>query len=864
MDLRSSFLSRVPSRRRLSVPPPAAPVSGRQRPLAIVRDVETPAPRPTVRGKFLFAGEHKLIIRGVTYGTFRPNGERDEFPDHAVVERDFAAMAAHGINAVRTYTVPPRWLLDTAQGHGLRVLAGLPVERYIGYLADRTKRGPDVAELVRAGVARCAEHPALLGYAIGNEIPAAVARWNGARRVERYLERLVRAAKEVDPAGLVTYANYPSTEYLDLSFVDFLSFNVFLESPDRLAAYLARLQTLSGDRPLVMGELGLDALRHGDDRQAEVLDWQVRTAFAAGCAGAFVYSWTDDWHRGGEDVYDWGFGLTRRDRTPKPALAAVRRAFAATPFPEDADWPRISVVVCTYNGSRTLRECLAGLRDLDYPDYEVIVIDDGSTDGSAAIARQFPCRLVSTENRGLSRARNSGLELATGSIVAYIDDDAYPDPHWLRHLATAFRHSTHAGMGGPNLPPPGDGWIAECVASAPGNPVHILVSDHEAEHVPGCNMAFRKAALEAIGGFDPQFRVAGDDVDLCWRLTDAGFTLGFSPAAVVWHHRRNSLRAFWRQQRGYGRAEGMLQRKWPERHDADGHVAWAGRIYGRGIVRALTWGRGRVYHGVWGTAPFQSLYEPATGLWGALGQTPVLYLIIATLGLLSLLGLDWEPLLAALVPLGAAVALVVAQAWHGARGATFITPSAGRWDALRRRAIIGALHVAQPVGRLLSRLGYALKHQQPWGSARVADLRPVALAVWTEAWRDPTERLREVETALRAEGGIVRRGGDFDRWDLEVRWSGFGSGRVLMAVEEHGGGHQLVRVRAWPACALRGPLLLLLFGGLAAGAVEEGALVAAVVLAGVAAFFSLRTLAAVAAGAAAARRALARLGLARA
>jgi len=864
MELRFSLPTRVPSRHRVSVPRPPGPADGRHRPLTIVLDEEAPAPRPAARGKFLFAGNTKLIVRGVTYGTFRPNAEGDEFPDPLVVERDFAAMAALGINAVRTYTVPPRWLLDAAQRHALRVLAGLPVERYIGYLADRRKSGPDVAALVHEGVGRSAGHPAVLGYAIGNEIAAGVARWHGARRVERYLERLCGAVRAADPAALVTYGNYPSTEYLDLPFLDFLCFNVFLESPDRLDAYLARLQTLAGDRPLVMGELGLDSRRHGDGRQAEALDWQVRTAFAAGCAGAFVYSWTDEWHRGGEDVYDWGFGLTRSDREPKPALAAVRRAFAATPFPADADWPRISVVVCTYNGARTLRECLAGLCDLDYPDCEVIVIDDGSTDGSAAIARQFPCRLVSTENRGLSRARNSGLELATGSIVAYIDDDAYPDPHWLRHLATAFRHSTHAGMGGPNLPPPGDGWIAECVASAPGNPVHILVSDREAEHVPGCNMAFRKAALEAIGGFDPQFRVAGDDVDLCWRLTDAGFTLGFSPAAVVWHHRRNSLRAFWRQQRGYGRAEGMLQRKWPERHDADGHVAWAGRIYGRGIVRALTWGRGRVYHGVWGTAPFQSLYEPATGVWGALAQTPVLYLIIATLGLLSLIGLDWEPLLGALAPLGAALALVVAQAWNGARRATFITPSRGWWDALRRRAVIGALYIAQPVGRLLSRLGFALSNPQPWGASRLAHLRPLSTAVWTETWRDPAERVREVEAALRAEGGIVRRGGDFDRWDLEIRWSGFGCGRVLMAVEEHGGGHQLVRLRAWPACALRGPLLLLLFGTLASFAAADGDVVAAVALASVAAFFSLRTLAAVASGAGAARRALARLGLAQA
>jgi GT2 family glycosyltransferase len=813
-----------------------------------------------VRGKFLFAGERKLIVRGVTYGTFRPNADGDEFPDQAVVERDFAAMVACGINTVRTYSVPPRWLLDAAQRHSLRVLVGLPVERYIGFLSDRRKDAPDVAALVREGVARCAGHPAILAYAVGNEIPAAVARWHGARRVERYLEGLTRAVRAADPGALVTYGNYPSTEYLDLSFLDFLCFNVFLESPDCLETYLARLQTLAGDRPLVMGELGLDSRRHGDERQAEVLDWQVRTAFAAGCAGAFVYSWTDEWHRGGEDVFDWGFGLTRHDREPKPALAAVRRALAATPFPADADWPRISVVVCTYNGARTLRECLAGLRDLDYPDYEVIVVNDGSTDGSAAIAGQFPFRLVSTENRGLSRARNTGLELATGEIVAYIDDDAYPDPHWLRHLATTFRHSTHAGVGGPNLQPHGDGWIAECVASAPGNPVHILLSDHEAEHVPGCNMAFRKAALEAIGGFDAQFRVAGDDVDLCWRLTDAGFTLGFSPAAVVWHHRRNSLKAFWRQQRGYGRAEGMLQRKWPERHDADGHVAWAGRIYGRGIVRALTWGRGQVYHGVWGTAPFQSLYQPATGMWGAIAQTPVIYLIIATLGVVSLLGIDWPPLRLALVPLAAATALVVAQAAMGALAATFIAPPVSRWDVWRRRAVIGALHIAQPVGRLLSRLGYGLRHPQPWRPARLLELLPASVKVWTPKWRESADRLHEVEAALRAQGGMVRRGGDFDRWDLEVRWSSFGCARVLMAVEEHGGGHQLVRIRTWPVWALRGPLLVLLFGALADGAAHDGAAVAGAVLAAVGAFFALRTVGAVASAAGAARRTLGRLG----
>src|SRR6266487_6577886 len=102
----------------------------------------------------------------------------------------------------------------------------------------------------------------------------------------------------------------------------------------------------------------------------------------------------------------------------------------------------------------------------------IFVVDDGSTDATASIARQYDCRLIRTENRGLANARNTGLNAATGEIVAYIDDDAYPDPHWLTYLAAWFLNTSHAAMGGPNLAPPGDGPIAECIARAPGGPVH--------------------------------------------------------------------------------------------------------------------------------------------------------------------------------------------------------------------------------------------------------------------------------------------------------------------------------------------------------------------------------------------------------
>ena len=170
--------------------------------------------RPRAGGKYLVVGEDKLYARGVTYGTFRSGPEGDEFPEPAAVERDFRLMAAHGVNAVRTYTAPPRWLLDRAEEHGLRVMVGLAAEREVGYLNDA--RGvPDIEERLRARVRACAGHAAVLCYALGNEIPAPVVRWFGHRRIERFLARLAVVVREADPGALVTYVNYPSTEYLD-------------------------------------------------------------------------------------------------------------------------------------------------------------------------------------------------------------------------------------------------------------------------------------------------------------------------------------------------------------------------------------------------------------------------------------------------------------------------------------------------------------------------------------------------------------------------------------------------------------------------------------------------------------------------
>jgi len=778
-----------------------------------------------------------------------------------VIERDFALMAAAGINAVRIpHTMPPRALLDLAAACGLHVMVGLSAEQYIGFLIDRRRDAPDIADLVRAKVQSCAGHPALLCYALGNEIPAPMARWLGRRKVERYLERLYRVVKEADPDGLVTYVNYPTTEYLRLPFLDLLCFNVYLESQERFDAYLARLQNLAGDRPLVMSELGLDSLRNGEDLQARSLDWQVRTTFAAGCAGLFVFSWTDEWYRHENDVPDWLFGLTRADRLPKPALGAVREAFAEAPFAPGLPWPRVSVVVCTYNGARTIRDCLDGLSRLDYPDYEVIVVDDGSSDATGVIARQYDCRLIQTENRGLANARNTGLAAATGEIIAYLDDDAYPDPDWLKYLAATFLRTGYAGVGGPNIAPPGDGPIAECVARAPGGPVHVLVTDREAEHIPGCNMAFRKSCLEAIGGFDPQFRTAGDDVDVCWRLQERGWTLGFHPAAMVWHHRRNSLRTYWRQQIGYGRAEALLERKWPEKYNGPGHVRWAGRIYGSGLTHALGWRRPRVYHGVWGGAPFQSLYQPAPSLLGSLPQMPEWYLMIASLATIAAFSEVWRPFKLAVPLLAVAIVPPLAQAWLSALRASFPDTPPAPWPTrVRRRLLTALLHLAQPLARLRGRLNEGLTPWRRHGTPGLAPLWPVTTSIWTEYRREPDQRLKEMEEGLRAEGACVLRGGRHDRWDLEVRGGFFGAARLLLGVEEHPGGHQMLRLRWWPDVPARGPLLTLAFALLTRSALQDQAWVAVAALGMGAAFFAWRTIEQCSAAMATVRDAVARL-----
>ncbi|MFC3383550.1 glycosyltransferase [Couchioplanes azureus] len=745
-------------------------------------------------GRHLRVGDEVFHVRGVTYGGFAARRDGAAFPEHAVLKRDLVAIAEAGLTTVRTYDPVPEDLLDLAGELSLRVLVGLHhhdwrMEPRAGRAArirvrDAGRRAVDAALESYAG------DPRILALAVGNEYPCDVVRLHGIGTVADGLADLVARCHAGDPGLLVTYGNFPTTEFLDAEGQDLVCYHVFLDEAARLRAYLRHLRVVAGDRPLVIGELGVPALVHGDTVQATSLAAQLPVVDETGCAGATVFSWTDDWAVAGTPVRGWGFGLTDTERRPRPGLAVVSR-WAATGLGDlRGAWPRVSVLVCAYNAERTLDECLTSLLRCGYPDFEVLVCDDGSTDRTAQIAARYPFRLLRLAHAGLSCARNAGLDAATGEIVAYLDSDAACHPDWLHHLVLSFDDARVAATGGPNLPCPGAGIVERAVALSPGGPTEVLVSDDRAEHVPGCNMAYRRDALRAVGGFRPDYTAAGDDVDVCWKLLDEGRQIAFAAAAQVYHHRRDTVGGYLRQQRGYGRAERMLSGAHPHRFNRLGQARWSGFVYGgaRIATRLL---RPVVYHGPAGTAPYQPVARRRA-------ETAVQYggvLLPLTLAP-ALAGLLLAPVTSWALPAGAAaVAAVLGYALVVAT-TLVVPPAEPRPVALR--LLVAALHVLQPFARL-------------WGRLRG---RPLSAAPAREpAWSgDRPAWLRHLQDDLTARRCVVHRGGPCSAWDVCAAVGPFLTARIVTAVLWRW--QPAYRVRWLPRPAL--PVLLAALAGLTA------------------------------------------------
>lgn len=765
-------------------------------------------------GKFFHLAGEQWLLKGMAYGPFDgPDG----LPGVAQVERDLSQIASLGCNTLRVYVPPPRWFFDACAAAGLRVLVGWPWPSHTDFLRTRSGRRRILREA--AGVVRQLRGaPAVLGFVIGNEVPSVLVRWMGMARVQRFLECLIAACRREAPDSLFAYASFPSTEYLNPRNADFLLCNIYLEDRLAYARYLARLQLVAGDRPLVVGEFGLDSRQHGEPRQAESLGWAWGTAGRAGLAGQIVFSFTDEWFNQGRRMDpEWAFGVTRADRQPKEAAAALaallpslRRAGQAV---RPRRLPRFSVIVCTHNGAATLRHALESLQALPYPDYEVLLVNDGSTDPAVeTIASEFrDVRSFRLAHGGLSRARNFGASQASGTHLVYLDDDAAAEPDWLSYLALAFDDDRVGAAGGPNIPPTPKGWKQAAIAAAPGGPAVVMLNDVDAEHVPGCNLAVTRAAWEEVGGFDDRHRAAGDDVDFCWRLIEHGYRIAYHPGAMVWHERRQTVAAYFRQQNGYGRAEAALIAQHPHRFGAFGGALWRGVIYDATAPAGL--GGSIIYAGVFGTAPYQFLYSRPPSPWLALATGPPWIVASAAATLAGL----WSPWLGTAGALGLAPSL-----WLAARIAVGTRlpqwPGKSTASTVAARTLIGILAWAQPISRgLVRRLACHRTKARPTGTGRLGPLLPAhpsprrkavaETAYWASPDCDRNTLLTAIIHELNASNWPVHTGDAWADWDLEVSHCRWWSVRLVTTTEYHAPSGQLIRVR-WHTRARRPTVVL--------------------------------------------------------
>ncbi len=230
----------------------------------------------------------------------------------------------------------------------------------------------------------------------------------------------------------------------------------------------------------------------------------------------------------------------------------------------------LSVVIPTFNAVDLIGEQLAALDAQKYNGaFEVIVSDNGSTDGLRSYIESHPLGEVlrlrwvdSSSARGVSHARNVGVEHAAGEFVAFCDADDRVHPEWLQHMATAAQTADVVGGGLETASintPLVNSWREFVPSETPHSYGSFL------PYAFGANFGAWKIQYQSIGGCDESMTAAGDDIDFCWRAQMAGMTFAHEPKAVVAYRLRSEIASAWKQMRMYGSASAMLHKKY-KRH----------------------------------------------------------------------------------------------------------------------------------------------------------------------------------------------------------------------------------------------------------------------------------------------------------
>jgi glycosyltransferase involved in cell wall biosynthesis len=250
------------------------------------------------------------------------------------------------------------------------------------------------------------------------------------------------------------------------------------------------------------------------------------------------------------------------------ATTATARAKRKLPF--------VSVVIPTRNNVDVLDECLKSLRNQDYPKqrYEIIIADDHSTDRTVNIAKKYKVKIVESDGPP-GKQRNAGIAAAKGEIIGLTDSDCKVKMDWILFAVNHFT-SDSAGnvavVGGPNLTPKVDPFLSQCIGVVSASKITtaamstryvrdgFIAKEVDETNLVSCNMFLRKSAFNAAGKFDTKL-FPNEENELMFRIKAAGYKLLYVPSLVVWHHRRNSIRKFVKQNFNYGRSRAQFLKK---------------------------------------------------------------------------------------------------------------------------------------------------------------------------------------------------------------------------------------------------------------------------------------------------------------
>lgn len=231
----------------------------------------------------------------------------------------------------------------------------------------------------------------------------------------------------------------------------------------------------------------------------------------------------------------------------------------------------VSVVIAVKNGAATLPRCLARLAEQTLPAHEVIVVDNGSRDGSGDLARAFAARaphlrlrVLEEVRTGATFARNRGVASASGDVVAFTDADCQPAADWLDRLTSAFRPGIGAVAGRIKPAPPEsavEAFAALYTLRTGEEPFDSTRFTLLRGGFATANLAVRREVFTAIGGFDEGIRIYGEDYDLCARIYQQGLAIRYEPRAAVFHHHRTTLRGLIRQSFNFGYCHPYLLRR---------------------------------------------------------------------------------------------------------------------------------------------------------------------------------------------------------------------------------------------------------------------------------------------------------------